>query len=211
MGPPGAGKGSLAQLCTKRLGWKQLSTGNLCRYHIVMQTEIGKEIDFFIKSGKLIPDTLMIEMVKEWLLDKQNHANSCILDGFPRTVVQAKALDELLENASSGSFFVRVINMILADKTVINRLMNRLICQNSECQRVYSTGDACDDCSSILIRRIDDTHVTVEQRLVAYHKHSHELINYYSSNGKFIKELLVEQPLDEVFGQFQELIGCNNL
>lgn len=216
MGPPGAGKGSLAHLCIKQLGWKQLSTGNLCRYHIAAQTKIGEEIDFFIKSGKLIPDGLMVEMVKDWLLEEQNNAQAFILDGFPRTVAQAQALDKILcDTNTSEPFHIRIINLVLDDTVVINRLMNRLICQNSECQKVYSENYdglnprqhmKCDDCSSSLMRRIDDNSSTVEQRLMNYHKHAHELINYYNDMGRLIERIFVEKPLDEVFGQFRELI-----
>ncbi len=90
IGPPGAGKGSLSQLCVKELGWAQLSTGNLCRYHITEQTELGKQIDLAIKSGKLISDGVIVDMVDKALPETFKQSPIVILDGFPRTVAKHK-------------------------------------------------------------------------------------------------------------------------
>ena len=103
MGPPGAGKGSLSQLCVDEFGWVQLSTGFLCRKHIAAQTTIGRQIDFFIKSGKLVDDSLIVDMVEEWLAEQIDQQRGVILDGFPRSVVQAQALDEILKKFESIS------------------------------------------------------------------------------------------------------------
>jgi len=221
MGPPGAGKGSLAQLCIKELGWVQLSTGNLCRQHIAQKTQIGLEIDFFIKSGKLIPDPLIIEMVKDSLIKLGDSTQAFILDGFPRTVGQAQALDELLHKDSSfSSFDVVIVNLILDDAVALNRVSSRLVCKNMDCQKVYSAAtnaDAlksdmmCIECTSPLIRRVDDNHGTIKERLMIYHKHAHELINYYEKNGRNIERLMVERPLGEVFGSFCQLMGYKDI
>ena len=96
IGPPGAGKGSISQLCVQAFGWKQLSTGYLCRKHINEQTEIGKEIDFSIKSGKLVSDRLIVTLVEQWLADPSQHESPIILDGFPRNIAQAEALHEII-------------------------------------------------------------------------------------------------------------------
>ena len=86
VGPPGSGKGTLSQKCVQELGWKQISTGDLCRAHIANETEIGKKIDFAIKSGKLVDDGLISQMVFEWFSEQKNGPHTVILDGYPRTV-----------------------------------------------------------------------------------------------------------------------------
>ncbi len=217
IGPPGAGKGSLSQLCVKRLGWSQLSTGNLCRRHISEQTSIGKDIDFAIKSGKLIPDSLITSMVVEWLSSQNTNLDSVILDGFPRTLAQAQALHDALHSDLKLAAKLNVIKLKVEDQTVVSRLSSRLICQNSSCQMVYSAsknsnltstrGDLCESCTSPLIRRADDSEEAVKNRLVVYHKHANDLVEFYKSVGMFKGDLIVEQPLENVFGQFMELIG----
>ena len=217
IGPPGAGKGSLSQLCVKRLGWGQLSTGNLCRKHISEQTSIGKEIDFAIKSGKLIPDSLMTSMVVEWLSSQNKNLEPVILDGFPRTLAQAQALHDVLNSDLKLDTMLNVIKLKVEDQTVVSRLSSRLICQNNDCQMVYSAGinsslvsikrDLCDSCTSPLVRRADDNEDAVKNRLVIYHKHAQDLVVFYKSVGMFAGDLVVEQPLENVFGQFMELIG----
>src|SRR5438105_2140053 len=97
LGPPGSGKGSVSRLCIKDLGWVQLSTGNLCRKHIAKQTEIGKEIDFAIKSGKLVSDDLITNMVLEWFQKDFDDSHTVILDGYPRTIMQAQAFTKLFD------------------------------------------------------------------------------------------------------------------
>ncbi len=136
LGPPGSGKGSLSHLCVKRLGWQQLSTGNLCREHIAQQTDIGKQIDFAIKSGKLISDSLIIEMASAWLKKTFEHTGIVIFDGFPRTVPQAQALHEII--TSLDDVTMNVVRMDIPFETVVYRLLARSICQNNKCQSVYS-------------------------------------------------------------------------
>ena len=97
IGPPGSGKGTLSHLCVSSLRWVQLSTGNLCRKHIAEQTEIGKQIDFALKSGKLVSDSLINAMVHDWFSMTIQEADNIILDGYPRTVAQAEALHEYLQ------------------------------------------------------------------------------------------------------------------
>ncbi|MGC2310166.1 MAG: nucleoside monophosphate kinase [Candidatus Babeliaceae bacterium] len=215
MGPPGAGKGSLSQLCIKEFGWIQLSTGNLCRQHIMQGTEIGKYIDFIIKSGKLIPDSLIVEMIENWLKEHTGEYSALILDGFPRTVPQAQALDELLQKKQFAQFKVRIIGMHLSDKIAAERLLNRMVCQNIDCQTVYSlthssmhnNAGKCTNCFMPLIQRVDDSNSEViQERLLIYQKHKNALFEYYKATGRAVHTLSVEKPLEEVFGQFVSLI-----
>lgn len=218
IGPPGSGKGSLSNLCVDKLGWVQVSTGNLCRKHIMEQTAIGKEIDFALKSGKLVSDDLIIAMVEDWISEQIEKHDALILDGFPRTVVQAKALDQLVKDKFT-SIDLQVVKFSVADQTVIDRLGSRYTCQNKDCQRVYSLavganlapqrGMICDDCSSPLSRRKDDEAEAIKERLITYHKHAKDLLDFYTETGRSIQEFNVERPLQELFQDFKSVIGAD--
>jgi len=209
IGPPGAGKGSLANLCTKRFGWMQVSTGNLCRKHIAEGTKIGKEIDLIIKSGKLISDDIVTQMVSEWLSENAHKTSGVIFDGYPRTIVQAEAFERILKNSFSEAQR-RVIRFLIPDDVIVDRLCRRFICQNKDCQAVYSIAPEallnqvmiCNECGSVLGRRADDEEVAVRKRLTVYHKHEQDLINFYCNNGTKIIELDAAKPLQEVFELF---------
>lgn len=214
IGPPGSGKGTLSQYCTKKFGWRQLSTGDLCRKHINESTEIGKKIDFAIKSGKLISDELVVAMVEEWLLSNVDHFNALILDGFPRTIAQAEALHNLLYS-KLHSFRLKIIKFFISDDVVIKRLVSRLVCKNNDCQTIYSDSCEylepfesmkCDSCNDVLIRRSDDTLNAAQDRLKIYHTHERHLLDFYQKNGFLINKVNVEKPLDDIFIEFQNLI-----
>ena len=215
IGPPGAGKGSLSNLCVKRFGWIQISTGNLCRKHSAEQTKIGKEIDLIIKSGKLINDKLITDMVSEWFAENADGATGIILDGYPRTIVQAQVFDSMLRTMFP-TMHKRIVLFSISDDTVVDRLCCRFVCQNKDCQAVYSTspnsdlvsknGAICDQCGGKLIRREDDAEVSVRKRLEIYHKHEQELIDFYRNNGDDIITLDAEKSLKEVFENFVQYV-----
>jgi adenylate kinase len=217
IGPPGSGKGSLSQLCVKKLGWAQLSTGDLCRSHIADKTEIGKQIDLIIQSGKLISDDLMIEMVEGWLLKKFQNLDVLILDGFPRTIAQAQALSALLKKAAFASVKLHLVLLSLGDEIVEHRLTSRLVCPAKDCGAVYSkivpalapqVAMICDKCPGVsLVVRSDDTSDAVKRRLKSYHKHAQEIVDYYKDIGQTIYELTPDRPLKEVFEGFVDIMG----
>lgn len=217
LGPPGCGKGSLSNLCVKKLGWSQLSTGNLCREHIANNTEIGQKIDFNIKSGKLISDDLIIGMVSQWLIDNYKEQNGIILDGFPRTISQAISLYELLLSPDLSDINFYVIKILVSDKSVTNRMVQRTICKSSTCQAVYSLTQGsklkptkymvCDDCGSELVRRADDEIEAIKERLSLYRKHEKELINFYLNKKILIHELMGEESLENVYKQLIAVLG----
>lgn len=214
-GPPGAGKGSLSDMCVNKLGWTQLSTGNLCRKHIAEQTEIGKQIDFAIKSGKLVSDSLVMNMVGDWLNMQIGNVPAVILDGFPRTIAQAKALDGLLQS-KNHPMKLNVIRLCIPDERVIDRLGTRYICSNSECQAIYSLGAqsnlvprksmTCDKCGHSLMRRKDDEENAIRERLQIYNKHEQDLLNFYRNSHYRLVELNVEKTLPAVFEDFQKIV-----
>jgi adenylate kinase len=217
IGPPGAGKGSLASLCVKKFNWLQISTGNLCRKHIAEQTKIGKEIDLIIKSGKLINDDLVSFMVFEWFNENIGKARGIIFDGYPRTVVQAQAFDTMLKVKFPFVQVKVVLFSLITDDVIVNRLCSRYVCQNKECQAVYSLSPhsdlasiettVCDLCSGHLGRRDDDNEVAVRKRLDIYHRHEQQLIDFYQSNDNEIIELNASKQVLEVFEDFIQIIG----
>lgn len=219
IGPPGSGKGTLSHLCLKTLGWIQLSTGNLCRKHIVEETEIGKQIDFALKSGKLVSDSLINSMVNEWFTQVIQSHDHIILDGYPRTVGQASAFNEYIKE-NLDFVTVNVIRFYISDDAVIARVCGRLICQNKECQAVYSLHEnsalmpqqkmKCDLCLNDLGRRNDDTIASIRERLDVYHRHEQDLLDFYNSVGLPIREFVAEKSLDVVFEEFKGLIGLSN-
>jgi adenylate kinase len=214
IGAPGSGKGSLAQECISAFGWKQLSTGNMCRKHISEQTKVGKEIDFAIKSGKLIADDLVTAMVAEWIEHEAASARGVILDGFPRTVAQAQALDNFLDN--NQDWKLCIVRFIVSDETIIDRLSKRYICQNKECQAVYSSNDQiffndktqlCEICKGLLVRRKDDEPESIKERLAIYHKYENFLLQFYRDKGQEIKEINADRQLSDVFRDLKKAIG----
>lgn len=219
IGAPGSGKGSLSRFVIEKFGWEQLSTGNLCRKNIDEQTEIGKQMDFFIKSGKLVPDSIIIEMVNQWLTEQLLSGKNVILDGYPRTVAQAEALDKFLDEKFVDTS-VRVVKFDVSDDIVIERLCERYVCQNGDCQAVYSmaTGSSlrpkkdmiCDICSSPLKRRSDDTKEAIAHRLEVYHEHKNKLLDYYRNKAQHIDKIDVKRPLNEIFEDFKQLVGLED-
>lgn len=212
LGPPGSGKGTISQQCVQKLGYESLSTGNLCREHIAQQTEIGRKIDLIIKSGKLIDDSLVTGMVTSWLA--QNSAvndmagrGAVILDGFPRTVLQAELFDAYVQERNGD--IPTVIRFGIAHDVVVQRLTMRLICSQKGCQAVYSAIpgatnrpkniEVCDVCSSPLQKRADDEIEAIRQRLKLYDVHEQNLLDFYQTKQYPIVHIDAQQHVDEVF------------
>lgn len=216
VGPPGAGKGSLSWQCVDQLGWKQVSTGDLCRSHIQGKTEIGKKIDFAIKSGKLVSDSLITDMVSDWLNVNAQDESSFILDGYPRTVGQAELFKKLLQDSFSD---LRVVVIVLkvSDSQVITRLGSRVLCKNKGCQAVYSTRpespyfpkqeNLCDRCDSELIIRHDDLPEAVAERLKSYHHHEKALLDYFDYLKFNVITFDASCNPEVMFKRFKELVG----
>jgi adenylate kinase len=220
LGAPGAGKGTVAEKCVQELGFVQLSTGNLCRMHIADQTEVGKQIDLIIKSGKLVPDSLIVAMVADWFAKRTEDTSTIILDGFPRTVAQAEALKKLFEK-EFPTVKLSVVKLEISDEAVVVRLCSRVVCENKACQAVYSLVEGsslvpvkagvCDLCGGGLIVRPDDAEDSVRKRLQVYHQHENALLDFYGLIQQPVVHLNVERPLDEVFSNFKNVIGLGRL
>ncbi len=213
-GPPGAGKGTLAHKCVEELGYLQLSTGDLFRKHQAEGTEIGKQIDFAMNSGTLIDDNLVIDIVKQWLEEHESIAQGFLFDGFPRTVTQAKLFLEMFARVVP-EMKLMVVQLIIDDEKVVERIISRRVCSNKDCQAVFSMrveslgskiDGVCDVCGSKLIQREDDKRNVVSSRLMTYHRHSQGLIDFFEKSGILIKKLNADMPFDEVFEKFIQLM-----
>lgn len=215
IGPPGSGKGTLSKRCIEQFGWKQLSTGNLCRMHVAQETEIGKQIDAYLKAGKLMSDELIAQMVDAWLSDVTKGKKPIILDGFPRTINQAKILYELTKE-KYPLLQLSVIRFIISDEAAIDRICNRFICNNTDCQAVYSGKGTsglgaqknmqCDMCGAALSKREDDVPEVIQGRLSTYRKYEQHMLNYFTESKQPVHEFEVERPFNEIFSSFLESV-----
>ncbi len=174
LGPPGAGKGTHAQKLVNDFNVPQISTGDILRKAIREETEVGKQAKTYIDQGQLVPDFVVIEIVRQ-RLNEGDCQNGYILDGFPRTIVQAEKLKEFAEIDA-------VINLVLSDEAIINRLSGRRVC--STCGGTYHVSllngkEHCEKCGEKLIQREDDKEETIKKRLNVYNVQTAPLIEHY--------------------------------
>lgn len=188
LGAPGTGKGTIGKILSQDLNLVHISTGDIFREQISKETELGKKIKQYIDNGILVPDDVVIETVKARLLEKDVE-NGAILDGFPRTAMQAEALKEFLKENKPQAKRV-AIELNVPDDEIIRRVVNRLICTNKSCGAIYNKETKqpkqegiCDICGSTLKRREDDNEETVSKRLAIYHQNSEELLEFYRKNN----------------------------
>ncbi|GEO37076.1 adenylate kinase [Skermanella aerolata] len=186
LGPPGAGKGTQAKRLEDRHGLVQLSTGDMLRAVVASGVPLGQQAKEIMAAGKLMPDELMIEMIAD-RISKPDCATGFILDGFPRTVPQAEALDRMLEE--KGLKLDHVIEMKVDDAALVERITGRYTC--AKCGQGYhdkfqtpKADGVCDVCGSTeFTRRADDNAETVTTRLAAYHKQTAPILPYYKERG----------------------------
>lgn len=181
LGAPGAGKGTQAEVICKALNIPAISTGNIIREALVQGTEMGIKAKSFMDAGQLVPDDVVIGIIKERLA-KDDCANGFILDGFPRTIPQAEALDAM------GVIIDKVIDIEVPDEKIAARMSGRRVCKDcgSSYHLEYKAPKAegvCDACEGELIQRKDDAPETVLDRLAVYHKQTEPLKDYYSKKG----------------------------
>ena len=182
LGAPGAGKGTQAEAICKHFSIPAISTGNIIREALKSGTEMGKKAKSFMDEGMLVPDDVVIGIIKDRL--KENDCkNGFILDGFPRTIPQAEALDKMGINIDT------VIDFEVEDEEIINRMSGRRVCEacGASYHMVYKKpklDSICDNCSGTLVQRKDDHPDTVNARLKVYHEQTEPLKDYYKSQGK---------------------------
>lgn len=200
LGAPGAGKGTQAEKISKKLDIPAISTGYIIRNAIAEGTCVGILAKKYIDQGKLVPDDTVIELLLE-RLKNSDCKNGFILDGFPRTLNQAKELD------LRGIAIDKVIDIKVPDETVIERLSGRRECK--KCGRTYhiiynkpKVEGVCDDCCGELVQRADDNPETIKNRLLVYHKQTEPLISYYKEKGNLFEvqgQCEVEYTTEQVF------------
>ncbi|RKX63862.1 MAG: adenylate kinase [Thermodesulfobacteriota bacterium] len=185
LGPPGAGKGTQAKVLVEKYGIPQISTGDMLREHVAKGTELGLKAKEYMEKGQLVPDEIILSMVKE-RLSQDDAQKGFILDGFPRTVAQAEALDKILEEM--GKKIEYVLALIVPDEELVTRLTGRRTCKN--CGMMYhikfkppKVEGKCDACGGELYQRPDDNEETVRNRLKVYHEQTAPLIEYYRKKG----------------------------
>ncbi|MFJ4975856.1 adenylate kinase [Streptomyces coeruleorubidus] len=186
VGPPGAGKGTQAAFLAKNLSIPHISTGDLFRANISQQTELGKLAKSYMDAGNLVPDEVTIAMAKD-RMGQPDAVNGFLLDGFPRNVSQAEALDELLEAESMQ--LDAVLDLEVPEDEVVKRIAGRRVCRNESAHVFHVTykppakEGVCDVCGGELYQRDDDSEETVRKRLEVYHTQTEPIIDYYKAQG----------------------------
>lgn len=209
LGAPGSGKGTTAKILAKKTNLPHISTGDMFREQIKKETELGKLANSFISNGKLVPDEVTINIVKD-RLNWEDAQNGVILDGFPRTIEQAKALDEMLKE--KGKTVTLVPELVVPDQIIVERILNRATCSNKECGAIYNTKfkpskveGICDICKSPLSTRTDDNEETIKNRLEVYRENAKDLISYYEEKGVLVtvtpKDPTAENSIEETAQQ----------
>lgn len=199
VGPPGAGKGTQAAMLESELGLKQISSGDLFRENLKNQTALGELARTYIDRGELVPDNVTIAMVEE-RIQRPDCARGVIFDGFPRTLEQASALDEMLALQDSA---IRLAPALVAsDDVIMDRMTGRRVCRN--CGAVYhlcynppQVEGVCDACGGELYQRSDDSPETVRNRLFVYYKQTSPLIGYYYARNLLVR-VDANQPIAAV-------------
>jgi adenylate kinase len=207
-GPPGAGKGTQAQRLVAVYGTPQISTGDILRQAVKAGTPLGQKAKPLMESGKLVPDALVIGIVQE-RLQRLDCRHGFVLDGFPRTVAQAEALDAML--GSLGRGIDHVLSLEVPLETVVERLSGRRSCPKDG--RVYHVTQApprtpgvCDECGTALTQRPDDQEDVVRARQMTYRRDTEPVKSFYARRG-LLREIDGTGTLDEVFGRIQAIIG----
>ena len=190
LGAPGAGKGTQCKMLAKEKGLKHLSSGDLLREAVKQGTKAGLKAKEFMDKGNLVPDPVLIAMFEE-VLSTDEMKNGFILDGFPRNLEQAKALDELLKKLNSK--LTTVVNLETKDEILEERITGRRVCPNKECNSVFhikfappKVENVCDNCNGELVHRSDDKSDVVQKRLSVYAEQTEPLIDYYKTSGLLV-------------------------
>ena len=208
LGAPGAGKGTQAKMLAEKYGIPHISTGDIFRANIKEGTELGKKAKEYMDKGLLVPDELVVDLVMD-RFKADDCKNGYILDGFPRTIPQAEALDSAL--AAVGEKMDFAINVEVPDENIVNRMSGRRACVG--CGATYhikynptKVEGICDVCGKELILRDDDKPETVLNRLKVYHEQTQPLIDYYGKAG-IVKEVDGTVDMNDVFNAIVEILG----
>ncbi|TEB06941.1 adenylate kinase [Pelotomaculum schinkii] len=207
MGPPGAGKGTQAEVLARELNITNISTGDMFRAAIKEGTEMGRKAKEYMDMGELVPDSVVVGIIKD-RLSQADCARGFLLDGFPRTVVQAEALEETLK--TMGRTLDGVINIFVPREKIVDRLTGRRICR--DCGASYhvqynppAKDDVCDACGGELYQRSDDNETVVNNRLDIYESKTQPLIDYYAKRN-LLKSVNGDQDIKKVLGDILTIL-----
>ena len=206
-GAPGVGKGTQARLITEQRGIPQVSTGDILRAHIKQDTPFGRKVRQFTDQGNLVPDELILDIIRE-RLGQADCAHGYILDGFPRTVIQAEGLDKLLGELKSG--LTAVVALAVSDDEIVHRLSGRRVCSN--CGEVYNAqlepvpAKCCVCGQDAIVQRKDDTEETIRHRLEVFNSQTVPLLKYYERQG-LLRRIDGNRPVAEVQAELLELLA----
>lgn len=208
LGPPGAGKGTQAANIVQEYNLPHISTGDIFRANIKQGTDLGQRAKAYMDKGELVPDSLVVELVED-RLSKEDTQVGFMLDGFPRTIYQAEALDAVLMNM--GTSLDYVINIVVDPSVLVERAVGRRICK--DCGATYHVTfnpskeeGVCDVCGGPLYQRSDDTKETVTNRIEIYEKETAPLVAYYKAADKLVS-IDGLQDIDKVFEDIQKILG----
>ena len=207
IGAPGSGKGTQSRELISNYGFLQLSTGDLLRAAIKNKTELSLKAQVFMDSGKLVPDTVMIDLVGQYLAE--NKGKSIIFDGFPRTVIQAESLQALLRK--TGSKINKILYFKIDPQILIERLTGRRTCAN--CGEIYhirtkpsKKGNKCEVCDGDLVHRKDDHENVISERLKQFEDNTGPTISYYAKSGDMV-EIDGDRPPENVFNEIKKILS----
>lgn len=194
LGAPASGKGSVAEILSAEFNIPAISSGDIFRKNIAEGTELGKKANEYMTKGLLVPDDVTVELIASRLL-ADDVKEGLILDGFPRTVVQAEKLDNMLK-AQNKKIDI-VVNLETPEEEILERIVNRRVCTNSSCKTIYNTvlnpstvDGVCDKCGSPLMQRDDDTLEKAKNRLAVYYKETAPVADYYKGTGALFSTVL---------------------
>lgn len=208
LGPPGAGKGTQSSRICSEYGISQLSTGDILRYNRSNGTNLGIKAQSYMNEGNLVPDDIIIEMLKEEI-KKPDYSNGYILDGFPRTVPQAEAFDETLKNM--GQVLDAVLVIVVPNEELIARLTGRRTCRS--CPATYhliynptKVDGICDNCGGVLYQRDDDKEESITNRLQIYDRQTKPLVDYYTKQ-ELTRIINGVGDIDDIFQQIKSVLS----
>lgn len=204
LGPPGSGKGTQADRIEREYGLPRLSTGDLLRREVQERTALGKEVEAVIRRGELVSDEMVAEMIRKRIVQPE-YRRGYVLDGFPRTIAQARRLEEVDPDQDELA-----IDIHLSDRAVLGRLGARRVCPR--CERIYnllvkppSRYEQCDSCGERLIQRNDDQPGVIKERLKVYHQQTGPLCDHYSKKKAFYR-INGETGIEDVFAEIRRIL-----
>ena len=211
IGPPGSGKGTQAKRLAGRFGIPHISTGDMLREAVADGTELGLQAAPIMASGGLVSDDLMIGIIKDRLA-KSDAQSGFILDGFPRTIVQAEKLDNIVgADAGNGNGGLRVLQLLVPDDAIVRRISLRRTC--AQCGAIYhlennppAIDSVCDRCGAEVIARADDTEEAVRKRLESFHRQTLPVATYYKAK-QMLREVDGVGPVDEIFERIERSLA----